>query len=145
MGAEDMQGRPQRTTTPPPVGEPSGVVDLPAIQHADPPGMVAHGSGEASTAGHPGTEPDEPMLDTGREAGLPHRHPMGYNPRVAWAPPPWRTWRITLTQARREGRHHGTHLQPARSQRPGKSHPTHPNVRLAGKRRPADTTATGTL
>ena len=70
MDAEEIQGPPLRTTTPPPVGEPSRGVDQPAIQHADPPGMAAHGSGEASTAGKPGTEPEEPMPDTGREAGL---------------------------------------------------------------------------
>ena len=70
MGAEDMQGPPQRTTTPQPVAEPSRGVDQPAIQHAQPPGMAAHRSGKASTASEPGTEPEEPMLDTGREAGL---------------------------------------------------------------------------
>ena len=72
VGAEDMQGPPQRTTTPPPVGEPSGGVDKAAIQHADPPGMAAHESGEASTAGQPGTEPEEPMADARHGAGL-HR------------------------------------------------------------------------
>ena len=70
MGAEDMQGPPQWTATPPLVGEPSGGLDQPAIQHADPPGMAAHGSAKASTAGQPGTEPEEAMPDTGREAGL---------------------------------------------------------------------------
>ena len=70
MGTEDMQRPPQRTATSPPVGEPSGGVDQPAIQHADPLGMAAHGSGEASAAGQPGMEREEPMPDTGREAGL---------------------------------------------------------------------------
>ena len=70
MGAEDMQEPPHRTATPPPVREPSGGVDQPAIKHADPPGMATHGSGEASAACQPGTEPEEPMPDTGREAGL---------------------------------------------------------------------------
>ena len=67
---EEMGGPPQRTKTPPPAGKPSGGVDQPAIQHADPPGMAAHGSGEASTAGQPGMEPEEPMPDTEHEAGL---------------------------------------------------------------------------
>ena len=67
---EEMGGPAQWTETPPPAGKPSKGVDQPAIQHADPPGMAAHGSGEASTAGQPGTEPEEPMPDTGHEAGL---------------------------------------------------------------------------
>ena len=71
--AEEMGGPPQRTEAPQPAGKRSGGVDQPAIQHADPTGMAAHGSGEASTAGHPGTEPEEPMPDTGDEAGL---HPQ---------------------------------------------------------------------
>ena len=73
------------------------------------------------------------------------RQPMGHNPQVARTPPPWQTRRITPTQARRGERRQGAHLQPARSQRPGKPHLTRPNARPAGKRRPADTTATKTL
>ena len=73
MGAQVMQGPPQRTTKPLPVGEPSAGVDQPTIQHADPPGMAAHGSGEASTAGQPGAEPEGAKADAGREAGL---HPL---------------------------------------------------------------------
>ena len=89
MGAEDMQGPPQQTATPPPVGEPSGGVDKPAIHHADPPGMAAHGSGEASTAGQPGTKPEEPMPDTGREADLdPTTSPWGTTRRSRGRPPP---------------------------------------------------------
>ena len=45
-------------------------MDQPAVQHADSPGMAAHGSGEALTAGQPGTETEESMPDTGHEAGL---------------------------------------------------------------------------
>ena len=41
---EEMEGPPQRTETPGPAGKPSGGVDQPAIQHADPAGMAAHGS-----------------------------------------------------------------------------------------------------
>ena len=70
MDAEEMGGPPQRTATQPPAGTPSGGVDQPAIQHAEPPSMAAHGSGEQSTAGQPGTEPGEPIPDTGHEAGL---------------------------------------------------------------------------
>ena len=67
---EEMGGPPQRTETPPPAGKPSGGVDQPAIQHVEPPSMAANGSGEASTAGEPGTEPEEPMPDAGHKAGL---------------------------------------------------------------------------
>ena len=74
-----------------------------------------------------------------------HHQPMGHNPQVARAPPPWRTRRIRPTQPRRGRRGRGGHLKPARSERPGKSHPTRPSARPAGKRRPADTTATKTL
>ena len=74
-----------------------------------------------------------------------HHQPVGRNPQVARAPPLWRTQHITRTPARR-GRHRDrTHQKPARSQRPGKPHPTCPSARPAGKRRPADTTATTTL
>ena len=58
-----MRGPPQRTAPPTPVGEPGGGVDRPAIQHADPPNMAAHGSDEASAVGQPGTEPEGPMPD----------------------------------------------------------------------------------
>ena len=70
MDAEEMRGPPQRTATPTPVGEPSGEADRPAIQHADPPNMATQGSGEASTAGQPDTEPEGPMPDTECEDGL---------------------------------------------------------------------------
>ena len=40
------------------------------MQHAGPPNMAAHGSGEASTAGQPDTEPEGPMPDTGCEDAL---------------------------------------------------------------------------
>ena len=67
---EEMREPPQRTETPPPAGNPCGGVDQPAMQHADPPGMAANGSGEASIAGQPGTDPEEPMPDAGHEARL---------------------------------------------------------------------------
>ena len=70
MGAEEMRGPPQWTATPTPMGEPGGGADRPAIQHADPPDIAAHGSGEASTAGQPDTEPEGPMPDTECEDGL---------------------------------------------------------------------------
>ena len=70
MDPEGMGRPPEWTATPQPVGKPSGGVDQPAIQHADPLGMAAHGGGEASTARQHGTEPEEPMPDTGREASL---------------------------------------------------------------------------
>ena len=111
-----------------------------AIQHADPPGMAANGSGEASTAGQPGAEREEPMPDAEHGAGL---HPPSAH--VARTPPPWPTRRIAPAQARQERRLHGDHLLPARSQRPEKPHPTRPSVQAAGKGRPADTTATKTL
>ena len=74
-----------------------------------------------------------------------HHQPMGHNPQVARAPPPWRTQRITPTQARRGRRCHGAHLKLARSQRPGKPHPARPNARPARKGLSADTTTTKTL
>ena len=73
---EEMVGPPQRTETPPPAaglpqtGKPSGGADQPAIQHADPTGVAANGSSEASTAGQPGAEPEESMRDAEHEAGL---------------------------------------------------------------------------
>ena len=45
----------------------------------------------------------------------------------------------------RQRRRHGTHRKPERRQRPGKPHPTRPSARSAGKRHPADTTATTTV
>ena len=74
-----------------------------------------------------------------------HHQPMGHNPQVAQGPPPWPTWRITPTQARRERLHHGAHLKPARSQKPWKRQPTRQSARPSEKRRPAVTTATKTL
>ena len=70
MRAEEMWGFPQRTATPTPVAEPGWGADRPAILHADPPNMAAHGSDEASTAGQPDTEPEGPMPDTECEDGL---------------------------------------------------------------------------
>ena len=75
VGAEEIRGPPQWTATPTPVGEPGRGADRPAIQHADPPNMAAHASGEASTAGQPDTEPEGPMPDTECEDGL--RPPSG--------------------------------------------------------------------
>ena len=74
-----------------------------------------------------------------------HNQPMSCNRQVARAPPPWRTQRITPTQARRGRRRHGTHRKPARRHRPGEPHPTRPSARPAERCRPADTTATTTL
>ena len=42
--------------------------------------MATHGSGKASAAGQPGTEPEEPMPDTGREAGLHPKSAHGAQP-----------------------------------------------------------------
>ena len=75
----------------------------------------------------------------------PNHQPMGHNPQVARMPPPWRTQRITPTQAHLGRRRHRTHLEPAQSQRPEKPHPTRRNARPAEKLRPANTTATKTL
>ena len=69
VGVEEMRGPPQRTATPTLVGEPVGGADWPAIPHADPSNMAAHGSGEASTAGQPAVEPEGPMPDTECEDG----------------------------------------------------------------------------
>ena len=81
MNAGEMWGPPQRTATPTPVGEPSEGADQQAIQHADPPNMAAHGSGEASTAGQPDTEPEGPMPDTECEDGL--RQPSAHRAQPA--------------------------------------------------------------
>ena len=88
MDAEEMGGPPKRTGTPPPAGKPSGGVDQPAIQHADPPGMAAHGSSEAWTAGQPVTKPVEPMPDTGHEAGLQPPSAHGAQPAGRAGAPP---------------------------------------------------------
>ena len=78
--AGEMRGQPQQTATPTPVGGPSGGVDRPAIQHADPPNMAAHKSGEASTAGQPDTGPEEPGPDTECEDGLCPQSAHGVQP-----------------------------------------------------------------
>ena len=76
---EKMGGPPQRTETPrpaaglPQIGKPSGGAAQPALQHADHPGMAANGSGEASTAGQPGVEPEEAMRDAIRPWGTTRR------------------------------------------------------------------------
>ena len=80
-GAEEMQKPPQQRAPPAPVGEPSGGADQPAIPHAVPPNMAAHGSSEASTAGQPDTEREEPMPDTECEDGL--RPPSAHGPEPA--------------------------------------------------------------
>ena len=80
MRAEEMRGPPQRTATPTPMKEPGGGADRPAIQHADPPDIAAHGGGEALTAGQPDTEPERPMPDTECEDGL---HPPPATGRAA--------------------------------------------------------------
>ena len=72
MGAEEMWGPPQRTPTPPPMGEPGGGADRPSMQSADPPNIAAHGGGEALAADQPDTEPEGPTPDTECEDGL-HR------------------------------------------------------------------------
>ena len=74
------RGPPQRTATPTSVGEPGGGADRPAIQHADPSDMEAHGGGEAFTAGQPDTEPEGPMPDTEWEDGLRPRSARGAQP-----------------------------------------------------------------
>ena len=138
MGAEDMQGPPQRTATPPPVGEPSGGVDQPAIQHADPPGMATHGSGAASAAAGPGTEPEDPMPDTGLEAGLHPPAAHGAQPAVragtatlanpvhhtdASAPEPWNPREV------RDPEYHNRRA-PTRSQTGNIAQRTQPRRRL---------------
>ena len=82
---------------------------------------------------------------TGMRPASNQLQPMEHNPQVARVAPPWRTRRIALTHARRGRRRNEAHLQPARSQRPGKPHPTRLNTRPAEKRCPANTTATSTL
>ena len=42
VGAEEMRGAPQRTATPPPMGEPGRGADRPAMQSADPTDIAAH-------------------------------------------------------------------------------------------------------
>ena len=70
VGAEEMRGPQQRTATATPMQEPGRGADRPAIQHADPPDIATHGSGEALTACQPDTEPEEPMPDTECGDGL---------------------------------------------------------------------------
>ena len=84
---DEMRGPPERTETPPPAAgpphteKPSRGVHQRAKPHADPAGMVANGSGEASTAGQPGTEPDNPMPDARHEAG--HHPPSAHGAKPA--------------------------------------------------------------
>ena len=70
MGAEEMQGPPQRTPTPTQMGEPDGGADRRSMQSADPPHEAAHGSNEALAAGQPDAEPKGPTPDTECEDGL---------------------------------------------------------------------------
>ena len=72
VGAEEMQGPPQRTPTPTPMGEPSRGAGRPSVQSADRPNIAAHGGGEALAADQPDTEPEGPTPDTECEDGL-HR------------------------------------------------------------------------
>ena len=72
VGAEEMQGPPQQTPTPTPMGEPGGGADEPSVQNVDPPNETAHGGDEALAAGQPDAEPEGPAPDTGCANG-PHR------------------------------------------------------------------------
>ena len=85
------------------------------------------------------------LLRVGVRPTSTHHQPMGHNPPGPRTPPPWLTRRITPTQARKGRHRYGANLKPARSQRPGKPHPTHPSARPAGKHRPADTTPPKTI
>ena len=64
VGAEEMQGPPQRTPTPTQMGEPGGGTDRPRMQSADTLHEAAHRSDEALAAGRPGAEPKGPTPDT---------------------------------------------------------------------------------
>ena len=74
---ETIRGPPQRTKAPPPAmdlpqtGKPSGDADQPENQRTGAPGMATNGSGKASNAGQPGTEPEEPLPDAKHDASLP--------------------------------------------------------------------------
>ena len=70
VGAEEMQGPPQRTLTPTPMGEPGEEADRPATHSANPPGIAAHGGSEALTADQPDREPEGPTPDTECEDSL---------------------------------------------------------------------------
>ena len=72
VGAEDMQGPPQRTPTQTQMGEPGGGADRPSMQSADPSNEAAHGGDEALAAGQPDAEPEVPTPNTECEDGL-HR------------------------------------------------------------------------
>ena len=83
---EKMGGPPQRTEAPPPATDlpqtvkSSGEADQPENQRAGPPGMAANGSGESSTAGQPGTEPEDTVPDAEHDASLPPPSAHGAQP-----------------------------------------------------------------
>ena len=72
VGAEELQGPPQQTPTPAPMGEPGGGADWPSVQSAELPNETAHGGDEALAAGQPDAEPEGPAPDTGCADG-PHQ------------------------------------------------------------------------
>ena len=94
---ETMGGPPQRTEAPPPatdlpqIGKPGGGADQPENQCAGPQGMAANGSGEASTAGQPRTEPEEPVPDAEHDASLPAPSAHGAQPAGCVDPAPLAT------------------------------------------------------
>ena len=65
------------------MGKPGGGADWPAIKHADPPNIAAHGGREALTAGQPDIEPEGPMPDAECEDRL---HPPSATGRAGAAP-----------------------------------------------------------
>ena len=82
MGAEEMQGPPQRTPTPTQMGEPGGGVERPPMQSADPPHKAAHRSDKELAAGRPNAEPKGPSPDTECEDSL-HRPSAAYRASAA--------------------------------------------------------------
>ena len=125
--------------------EPSGGVDRPAIQHANPLNVVADGSPEASTAGQPDTEPEGPMPDTECDDGIRPPSASGTQPAGrADAAPLANLAHHADTSAPGEAPPRDPPQTRATSETL-ETHRTRLSAPPAGKRRPADTTATTTL
>ena len=158
---EDTGGPPQRKEEPPPAADlparappqaeiPNGGAGQPGNQRASSPDMAAGGSVEAADAGQPGTGPGGPTPDAAHAVGLLPPTAQGAQPAAHAGAAPF-----TAPAHRRDAdapgntasgrRHHGAHLEPTPSPKPGQPHQTCPSARPTGEHRLADTTTPTTL
>ena len=132
---EDTGGPPQRKEEPPPAADlparappqaeiPNGGAGQPGNQRASSPDMAAGRSVEAADAGQPGTGPGGPTPDAAHAVGLLPPTAQGAQPAAHAGAAPF-----TAPAHRRDAdapgnaasgrRHHGAHLEPTRSPKPG--------------------------